>query len=240
MNKLPVSIDPCPIVEAIFEIRFESSFPGDAIFGIIYNKFKDEFQKVEQLPILQLPAAVRDHDPNLKFNPHYKIKRDNFIIQIGSNVFSLVNVKEYCGWSVFSKKIYETYDKLTELDLIRQKLRTALRYINVLPDINVFEKTTLGIHLAEENLKENKINLTTEIPYEHGSSTLKVINHSQAVVEKQVIMGSIIDIDTQVGHDKFEKYSDAVECAHTAEKELFFKLLSHDFVETLSPVYEEV
>ena len=66
MEKLPISIDPCPIIEAIFEIRFESSFPGDAIFGIIYNCFKDEYQTVEQLPILQLPAAVRTQDPALQ------------------------------------------------------------------------------------------------------------------------------------------------------------------------------
>ena len=80
MNRLPVSIQPCPIVEAIFEIRFESSYPRDAIFGIIYKQFKDEFHKVIQLPVLQLPAAVREQDPNLKFTPHYKISADNFTI----------------------------------------------------------------------------------------------------------------------------------------------------------------
>ena len=67
MKKLPFSIDPCPILEAIFEIRFESSFPGDAIFGIVYNEFKDEFQEVEQLPVLQLPAAMRDQ-PQLEIH----------------------------------------------------------------------------------------------------------------------------------------------------------------------------
>jgi len=45
MDRLPVSINPCPIAEAIFEVRFETTYPGDAIFGIIYNPFKDEFPK---------------------------------------------------------------------------------------------------------------------------------------------------------------------------------------------------
>ncbi len=94
MEKLPLSINPCPIIEAIFEIRFESSFPGDAIVGIVYNRFKAEFQNVTQLPVLQLPAAIRTQDPNLKFSPHYKIENNNFIIQIGPNVFSLANIKE--------------------------------------------------------------------------------------------------------------------------------------------------
>jgi uncharacterized protein (TIGR04255 family) len=238
MDKLPLSINPCPIIEAIFEIRFESSFPGDAIFGIVFNQFKDEFQDVEQLPILQLPAAIRAQDPKLKFTPHYKIKKDNFIIQIGPNVFSLANIKEYCGWEIFSKKIYDTYKKLSALNLIQKQLRTALRYINMLPDINIFEKTNLGIQINDEKLGENQINLTTEIPYEHGSSNLKLINFAEAIFEKQPIKGSIVDIDTHVQHDKFENFQEAVEFAHTAEKKLFFRLLEKEFLKTLNPIYE--
>ncbi len=238
MDKLPISINPCPIIEAIFEIRFESSFPGDAIFGIVFNQFKDEFQNVEQLPILQLPAAIRDQDPNLKFTPHYKIKKDNFIIQIGPNVFSLTNIKEYCGWKIFSKKIHDTYTKLSKLNLIQKQLRTALRYINMLPDINIFEKTNLAIHLNDEKLGENQINLTAEIPYEHGSSNLKLISFAEAIVEKRSIKGSIVDIDTHVQHDKFENFQKVVERAHIEEKKLFFRLLEKQFLKTLNPVYE--
>ncbi len=239
MDKLPLSINPCPIIEAIFEIRFESSLPGDAIFGIVYNQFKDEFQNVEQLPILQLPAAIRSQDPNLKFSPHYKIKKDNFIIQIGPNVFSLTNVKEYCGWKVFSEKILDTYHKVSELNLIKRHTRTALRYINILPDINVFEKSNLGINLNDTTLGSNQINFMAEIPHEHGASNLRVINFAEAIFENKPIKGSIVDIDTHVQHEKFENFKDTVECAHSAEKKLFFNLLKKEFIETLNPVYEE-
>lgn len=239
MDKLPLSINPCPIMEAIFEIRFESSFPGDAIFGIVYNQFKDEFQNVEQLPILQLPAAIRVHDPNLRFTPHYKIKENNFIIQIGPNVFSLTIINDYCGWKVFSKKIYETYNKLSELKLIRKQFRTALRYINILPDINIFEKSNLCIQLNNEKLGNNQINFTTEIPYEQGASNLRLINLAEAIFENKVIRGSIVDIDTHVQLDKFDIFEKAIECAHTAEKRLFFSLLEKEFLSSLNPIYEE-
>jgi uncharacterized protein (TIGR04255 family) len=238
MDKLPLSINPCPIIEAIFEIRFETSFPGDAIFGIVFNQFKDEFQNVKQLPILQLPAAIRNQDPKLKFSPHYKIKKDNFIIQIGPNVFSLTNIKEYSGWKVFSEKIFDTYNKVAELNLIKEQIRTALRYINILPAINVFEKSNLGINLNEKSLGANQINLTAEIPYEHGASNLKLVNFAEAVFENQTAKGSIVDIDTHVQHENFDNFKDAVECAHTAEKELFFNLLEQEFLKTLNPVYE--
>ena len=239
MDKLPISINPCTIFEAIFEIRFESSFPGDAIFGIVYNQFKDEFQNVEQLPVLQLPAAIRSQDPNLKFTPHYKIKRDNFIIQIGPNVFSLANIKEYCGWEDFSKTIFDTYSKLSDLNLIRQQFRTALRYINILQGINIFENTNLNIQLNNERLGGNQINFTAEVPYKHGLSKLKLINFAEAVFENQAIKGSIVDIDTHVKLDDFPGLEEAIECAHIAEKKLFFSLLDKNFLSSLNPIYEK-
>ncbi len=239
MKRLPVSINPCPIIEAIFEVRFESSFPRDAIFGIAFNKFKDEFRNIEQLPILQLPAAIRDQDPNLKFSPHYKMRKDNFIIQIGPNVFSLANVKEYCGWKLFSKKIYDTFAKINELDLIKSLHRMALRYINIFPDVNIFEKSNLVVSLNNSNLGKDKINLIAEIPYKHGASNLKLINYAEAMLENQVIKGSIVDIDTNVQYDDFENIQDAIESAHTEEKTLFFNLLDNEFLKTLNPVYEE-
>ena len=239
MNKLLVSINPCPIVEAIFEVRLESSLPDDAIFGIIYNQFKDEFQQVEQLPVLQLPAAIRNQDPNLKFTPHYKIKKDNFIIQIGPKVFSLVNLKDYCGWDKFSKKIHDTYNKLSELKLINKHYRTALRYINVFSDINIFNKSNLKILLNDEQINDNKINFSSELLYEYGASNLKLINHAEAVIENQIIKGSIIDIDTNVEINRFDSFQDAIECAHRAEKTLFFDLLGNEFLLSLNPIYEE-
>lgn len=239
MNELPVSINPCPIIEAIFEIRFESFLPDDAIFGIVYNQFKDEFQQVEQLPVLQLPAAIRNQDTNLKFTPHYKIKKENFIIQIGPKVFSLANLNDYCGWDKFSKKIHDTYHKLSKLKLINKHYRTALRYINVFPGINIFNKSNFKILLNDEMINDNKINFSSEFPYEHGASNLKLINHAEAAIENQVVKGSIIDIDTNVEINKFDSFQDAIECAHHAEKTLFFDLLGNEFLLSLNPDYEE-
>jgi uncharacterized protein (TIGR04255 family) len=239
MDKLPLSINPCPITEAIFEIRFDTTFPDDAVFGIVYNQFKDEFQKVEQLPILQLPAAIRATDPNLKYSPHYKIIKDNFIIQIGPKVFSLANINNYDGWKIFSKKIYEIYKKLRELNLIKNEIRTALRYINVFSGINILTKSNLIIHLNENRLGENQINFTAEIPYDQGTSNLRLINSAIVQIDQKIINGSLIDVDTEVKLEKFDTFEKAVECAHITEKKLFFSLLEKEFLSSLNPIYEE-
>jgi len=71
--KLPLKISPCPIVEALLEIRFTTVIHPDAVFGLFYNALKSDFPKVDNLPILQIPDALRATDPNLKYKPLYKI-----------------------------------------------------------------------------------------------------------------------------------------------------------------------
>lgn len=70
---LPKTIDPCPIVDALLEIRFQTLTHPNAVFGLIYNELQKDFPKVENLPILQLPDAIRASDPNFKFKPQYKL-----------------------------------------------------------------------------------------------------------------------------------------------------------------------
>ncbi|MDZ7758957.1 MAG: TIGR04255 family protein [Desulfovermiculus sp.] len=68
--KIPKRIDPCPIVEALYEIRFEPNYPSDAIFGLIYKAMKQEFDSFEKLPILELPETIRSTDDVLEYKPY--------------------------------------------------------------------------------------------------------------------------------------------------------------------------
>ena len=108
---IPTKITPCPIVEAIAELRFVTNLPDDAVFGVIYNKFHDEFEGPEKLPVLQLPEAIRSQDPKLKYSPHYKFNKGDYIMQVGPKVFSLANVNDYVAWDRFSEKIKEVNEK---------------------------------------------------------------------------------------------------------------------------------
>ena len=105
--QLPKKITPCPIAEAIVEIRFDSNpdIPADAIWGIIYNSFKEEysFKSIEKLPILQIPEPVRLNDPALIYKPNYKLSNEKFIFQIGPKVISLASAPNYIGWRIFSE-----------------------------------------------------------------------------------------------------------------------------------------
>ncbi|NJW55502.1 TIGR04255 family protein, partial [Salinimicrobium oceani] len=103
--KLPKRIDPCPIVDALVEIRFSTKINSNAVFGLIYNSLQPEFESVENLPIQQLPEPVRSSDPNLRFKPHYRVKSENFIVQIGPDVLTISSHPNYLGWTRFSEEI---------------------------------------------------------------------------------------------------------------------------------------
>ncbi len=66
MNKLPIKIFPCPIIEATIELKFSSNLPKGAVFGLIYQVVKDKFAKVERLPTAMLPTEIIENDPNFK------------------------------------------------------------------------------------------------------------------------------------------------------------------------------
>jgi len=238
MTELPRKIHPCPIKEAVFELRFDSSIPDDAIFGVVFNQFKGEFNNTATpLPILEIPSQIRSQDPNLMFSPHYKMENDLFIMQVGSKVISLVNINEYLGWECFQEKITDIFKKLQGLEIITKINRIALRYINVFPNIDIFEKTSVKVMLEGTPLIGDSINLTTEIKNGSVSSAVRIISGAQANISNELIQGSIIDIDTSVQDVETDFFLDKLNQVHDEEKKLFYKIIGSEYLKTLTVDY---
>jgi len=237
---IPTKITPCPIVEAIVELRFEADLPDEAVFGVIYSSFRNETGEIEKLPILQLPEALRSTDPNLIYKPHYRLRKGEYTVQIGPKVFSFANIEEYVGWNTFSTEIGNRFEKLFKLGIIKSIGRFGLRYINLFSEMNIYEKSTLKIHLGESNQYGNQINLTMAMPMGGFLSKLVMVNNAEVKLQSRegTVKGSLIDIDVALEKPvKIKKVREIVEQAHNEEKKLFFSLLNPDFLETLNPEY---
>ena len=242
MHKLPNKIEKCPIKEAIFEIRFFSTYPADAIFGVLYTKIKNFFtESPVSLPILQLPEAVRMNDPNLRYQPYYKLSIDNITLNIGPKVLSFVNSSPYSGWSKWSTFFYDILEQVIKTDVLNKIERFGLRYINLFPNENIFGNVKLEIKLIDTLLSKESTNLRTEIHDDEFVKILQVGNAVNFIIDGDTINGSVIDIDClyNVGDklDSLEEYRKIIEKAHIKEKELFFSLLTESFLEKLKPVY---
>ncbi len=238
---IPQRISPCPIIEAIVEIRFESVMPPDAVFGVLYNEFKSDYSKVEKLPILQLPETVRNNDINLKFQPHYKLIHDNYLLQIGPNVLSVVNNNNYAGWKDFSLKITDTFSQLNKLSLVKNTVRLGIRYINFFK-LDIYENINLLFLLNNDPLIAEQTLFRCTLKTGNFLTNLQIANNAEVTVQNVLEKGSVIDIDTyfqKKGEDNLDLSNivDILEEGHLEEKKLFFSLLNNDFLSTFNPEY---
>jgi uncharacterized protein (TIGR04255 family) len=242
MTQLPNKIEICPIEEAVFEIRYSSKYPIDAIFGMLYADIGKIFSENSSLPILQLPETVRCQDPNLKYQPYHRLVKDNFILNIGPKVLTFVNSKPYMGWEKWSDFFYGVLDNIIKTEVLDRVERIGLRYINVF-DANIFDKVKFEVKLKNKPLKDESTNLRTEILDEGFIKVLQIGNALNIIRNNKNTTGSIVDIDCLYsihdGLDFFKIYRQIVEKAHNKEKELFFSLLEDSFLKELKPDFGE-
>lgn len=237
MTALPIKISPCPIKEAVFEIRFKSDIPEDAIFGIVFSQFQSDYSNASKLPILEIPDIVRKQDPNLSFMPHYKMESGDFTMQVGPKVISLINTNEYIGWGNFQQKIIDTFERLQKTNIIKEVDRIALRYLNIFSEMNVFHQSNVSVLLGENPIESPTINLATQITNSNITSDIRIISGAQAQLTNEIINGSIVDIDTSITNITIDNFSDHLEKIHNEEKHLFYKIIGLKLLENLNPEY---
>ena len=132
----PKEVKICPIVDAVLEIRFQSTVPASAVFGIIYGALNQDFVKLDTLPIMQIPEPLRETDPNFKFKGHYRLtNKDGYSLQIGPDVLVFGSIIPYEGWAAFSSFFYPLLEKVLGLGIISNFTRLGQRVINLFENV---------------------------------------------------------------------------------------------------------
>lgn len=239
MQNIPKKISPCPIIEAVFEIKFETLIPSAAVFGLLYPHLFNQFQDIHELPILQIPESIRSQNPNLKYQPSYQLSDgDKFRIQIGANVVTVSNIGEYVGWDSFSEKIYFVLSHVLDSKIPSKIVRFGLRYISFF-DLNIFEKINFELTLDKSPFSPEHLVIGSLIRRNDFQLNLQILNNASVPTEQRI--GSVVDIDTYIENPEIilfqNTYRSLVDNAHAEEKKLFFQLLNKDFLESFSPEY---
>jgi uncharacterized protein (TIGR04255 family) len=241
-NNFPKSLEKDLVVEAIFEIRFQSNFPEEALAGLLYNHYREDVSNgLEKLPHLQVPELIRKQDPNLQFMPLYRISMGNLIIQIGSNNVSLINTGSgnYLGWSKFFEKIKNFVSVVFEITAISEATRCSLRYIDFF-ERNATEVCNISLNNSIKYDRKQIYN--TEI-YRNGNFHVKTTMATEVIIENSIdikkLKGSIIDTDVSLEMNLPETELPAnINSMHDIAKEVFFSLLKPEFITGLGPKYE--
>ena len=127
-----------PLVEAIFELRWELKESGEGVkldphykilVGSLYSRLKDEYPEHEPLPASSLPDDMAGHIIQHRFR---KGKNEWPLIQIGPGIFAVNDTAGYI-WEDFEEKVMNAVTSLFELYPEPENIKISsllLRYID--------------------------------------------------------------------------------------------------------------
>jgi uncharacterized protein (TIGR04255 family) len=239
-DRLPTRIDPCPIVEAIAEIRFVSAVPEQVILGLIYAQVRERFPGNVLLPLALIPVEARLLNPALIYQPTAQFPSEEFLIQVGSRVAGLaIKPTRYPGWPRMRTEIAYLFEALQKAAFISEAERLALRYTNFFED-DVYQKIKLNVLLDGKAYRSHEMAIMTSFPMGAATARLSVANNAVATIDGKAVPGSILDVDvwfSSLDFDLFERGLESFEEAHLLQKQIFFGLLKPEVVASLNPIY---
>jgi len=145
-----------PLVEAIFELRWELQGPAKIdphykiVVGRIYDKVSNEYPFHEQLPTANMPDEIAGYVVQHRFR---KGKDKWPLIQIGPGIITVNDTKEGYHWDDFEKRIIQSVNTLFEAyPDAKNNLEfnsVVLRYIDAIVPFD-FEKENISNFLKEQ------------------------------------------------------------------------------------------
>ncbi len=238
--RLPDRITPCPIIEAIFEARFVSTESWATLPGLLYGQIRDRYKEQVNLPLLQVPDAIRAQDPALTHLPLFQFKGDRFIVQLGPRVISLVTKpRDYPGWPAIRAELSWLLARVKAAGFVRETERIGVRYIDFFSG-DIFPHLRIGVQVDGQPLKETQADLSTVLRFDRHTTRLHVTNGAIVGTATGPQVGSVLDIDGWVGPTDADLFGQGLERftdLHDTVKRLFFGLLKPDYLNQLNPVY---
>jgi len=237
--RLPDSISPCPIVEAIFELRFTTTETWATLPGLLYALIRDKYRDQRRLPLDHVPEELRK-DSAFTHMPLLQFLSPDFLIQLGPRVISLVTKSNaYPGWPRIKQELEWLLGEIKKAGFLDEGERLGIRYIDFFAE-DIFPNLLLNVHLCGQPLKGSECQVATVL--RRPPLAMRLIASNGAVVKVDGVpkSGSILDVDAWFGALDFDVFENGVkrfDDAHLAVKQLFFGLLREEYLATLNPQY---
>lgn len=241
----PISISPSPIIEAVCEIRFKSSTTKSAaIFAKLYSALAAEMSETEQLPILQMPAEVIEQQPELKYAPHYRLKNDKFLVNIGSNLISVNRLcvsTAYASWLEYKEvidKVLAAFKTFVAPE-VEEIERTSVRYINFF-DKKIEEVLNVNIDFLGSEVGKIKNTTLSFIKPMNESIELAILvaSNAKAQLPEGLKEGLVLNLEaSSTTLSDLESAYAAFEKLHAVVEDQFFEALLPEYLNTLDPKY---
>lgn len=246
MNKIPKRLKKEPLIEAIWQVQFESAGAGDALPGLLYAKLRKDYPGIQlhRLPTADIPAIVAQMDPNLRFAAKVRLESSeaSFLWQVGDRVATLNCRRPYTGWTSFKKAILDLIQSIEESSLVPEPQRHSLRYIDLLtldepPDLSALQ---ISMQLGQYQIKKLPLQTRVELPDRDCAHVVQVATPAQVQLPEGVRVGSVIDLETYIDKpiENWEQVRNQLDLLHDRSKHLFFEhLLTPQAIAALDPEY---
>ncbi len=247
MNPIPKRLRKEPLIEAIWQVQFESPYAGDALPGLLYARLRSSGSadvNLHRLPAAEIPAALARTDPALRFAARVRLESpaQPFLWQVGERVATLNCRKPYAGWDTFKAAILDLIQTIEESGLVPQPQHHSLRYIDLLeldeaPDLAALQ---LSIQLGAHPVKKLPLQMRLELPDGDCLHVVQIATPAQVQLPEGLCNGSVVDLETfgTKPAESWEQVRRQLETLHDRSKQLFFThLLTPEAIQALDPEY---
>jgi uncharacterized protein (TIGR04255 family) len=242
MELLPRKLKKDPIIEALLEVRFDGrELLPELVVGKLASHSQWSGFAAQRLPVADIPAPIRKHDPNFQYQPVLELRgRENTrVVKIGERVFSYHALAPYPGWPTFQQELSNAIEFVFGAVDQFAATRFGFRYINAFTlEHFVADVTALNfeVTVAEKPLRA-PMNLNYELILGEQHITIVRLASKQFVQGVAANATAFLDIDvfTPQGFtsSKVDQAKTWVTDAHTFLEDEFFRMLTKDLKDKL-------
>ena len=249
-KRLPKKLRAEPLIDASCELRTSSSVDLHTILPGLFFTQLTGITKVEQLPGLSFPDAMRADPALAPVNSQLvRLHWGDYYITLGTRNVLIGPRLPYRGWSEYKERVLEVFKLVLEHSFVQSIERYSIKYTNLIPISSVVqqsEKLDWSIKIGPIQLSGQPTQLRAEIDADGFVTIIEMA--TGAVVEmvgtKEQKEGCVVAIDTlrtnpEVSVAAFRtELADRLEAIRHYNKVVFFDCLKDSTIEEMGPTYE--
>lgn len=238
---IPTKITPDGLTDAIVAVQYTTYWPAEVALGFFWQAFTE----------LGFIYNAVEHEGNALSNGARWFKREGILLQFTPNLLLFNGVSRpadslqwqegasgYIGWQTFLPIILEVLDGLAARKLVKAYQLVGIRYINVLPWPDLNKQLTVQLPTLPATFQAVE-------QFQYRATTTTTDNYRVAIqladlrLPREDRTGALFDVEVWAPNpvSDYDQIPTLLEQVHQKQKELFFGLLSKEFLATLDPQY---
>lgn len=229
-SRLPIHIDRDGLYNAIVVLKVESEYNIRHLLKIVIEKLNEKGSKYNNFDIIANP------NPEKKESDKIYIANSEYRIMFSDAEISFNIVSKYRGWQDYKNLIMQIILDLQEKIIVKGLI---IRYVSVMEDESVFANMDGTINMNNlPNFSGTEFSFSCNV---HDDAVNNAIAKVRLIDKKEIgeRVYSFVDITVESGikDNSMDNLERCLECVHFHEKNLFFLIMSEDYVKSRNPKY---